>query len=174
MLAAMTDDEIEALKTSLIDDVKTSAASPKDADNEIRFINSVFSGAKNTKTLVDLGNILTGGGHGAPAIKKYVNDFDDAIFLATKRASGIDGSRASFNKLINNPAGRRRLAKVLSNVLNSRKTGKNPIDPERAMKRQNWMKMLKDLGYNPARWEQLTTDQQLELMDQYYAKQEQK
>ena len=172
MLAAMTDDEVEALKQSLIDDVKTSAASPEDAENEVKFINSVFSGAKNKKTLIDLGNILTGGGHGAPAIKKYVNDFDDAIFLATKRASGTDGSRASFNKLINSPAGRRRFAKVLSNVLNSRKTGKNPIDPERAMKRQDWMKMLKDLGYSPARWEQLSTDQQLELMDQYYAKQD--
>jgi len=158
MLAAMTDDEIEDLKNSMIKYVKSTAKSSEDLNNELKAINSIFSSAKNKKTLIDLGNILTGGGHGAPAIKKYVNDFDDAIFLATKRASGIDGSRASFNKLINNPAGRRRLAKVLSNVLNSRKTGRNPIDPERAERRQDWMKMLKDLGYNPARWEQLTTD----------------
>ena len=108
--------------------------------------------------MIDLGNTLTGGGHGAPAIKKFVDDFDIAMSVATRKASGKDGSRESFMKLINSPAGRARYIKVLANVLNSRKTGKNPIDPERVGKRQDWMKMLRDLGYNPARWDQLTTD----------------
>lgn len=174
MLAASTDEEIENLKNSMIEYVKSTAKSSEDLNNELKVINSIFSGAKNKKTLIDLGNILTGGGHGAPAIKKFVDDFDIAMSVATRKASGKDGSRESFMKLINSPVGRARYIKVLANVLNSRKTGKNPIDPERAGKRQDWMKMLRDLGYSPARWEQLTTDQQLELMDQYYAKQEQK
>ena len=174
MLAASTDEEIEDLKNSMIEYVKSTAKSSEDLNNELKVINSIFSGAKNKKTLIDLGNTLTGGGHGAPAIKKFVDDFDIAMSVATRKASGKDGSRESFMKLINSPAGRARYIKVLANVLNSRKTGKNPIDPERVGKRQDWMKMLRDLGYNPVRWDQLTTDQQLELMDQYYAKQEQK
>ena len=174
MLAASTDEEIEDLKNSMIEYVKSTAKSSEDLNNELKVINSIFSGAKNKKTLIDLGNTLTGGGHGAPAIKKFVDDFDIAMSVATRKASGKDGSRESFMKLINSPAGRARYIKVLANVLNSRKTGKKPIDPERVGKRQDWMKMLRDLGYNPARWDQLTTDQQLELMDQYYAKQEQK
>ena len=174
MLAASTDEEIEDLKNSLIEYAKSTAKTDEDLKNELKVINAIFSGAKNKHTLIDLGNILTGGGHGAPAIKKFVDDFDAAMSIATKKASGKDGSEASFRQLINSPAGRARYIKVLANVLNSRKAGKNPIDPERVERRQDWMKMLKDLGYNPARWDKLSTDEQLRLMDQYYAKQEQK
>ena len=172
MLSNSSDEEVEELMASLIDYANQTAATPADAENEVKAIKAIFSGAKNKKTYIDLGNIMTGGTSGAPAVKKFINDFDDAIFLATKRASGKDGSRQSFNQLISSPAGARKLAKVLNNILNARKTGKKPMDPERALRRQDWMKMLKDLGYSPTTWEKLSTDEQLRLMDQYYASHE--
>lgn len=176
MLAASTDEDVEDLKNSMIEYAKSTAKNDDEFKKELKAIRAIFAGAKNqkAKTLLDIGDVLTGGDHGAPAIKKFVEDFDAAISIATRKASGVNGSGEQFRKLISTPSGCKRYIKVLANVLNSRKTGRNPIDPERVERRQDWMKMLKDLGYNPARWEQLTTDQQLELMDQYYAKQEQK
>ena len=34
--------------------------------------------------------------------------------------------------------------------------------------REEWKKMLKDLGYNPARWGKLPMEQQLQLMLDYF------
>jgi len=167
MLSNLSDDEIEDLKQSLIDYAKSTAKSAEDAENEVKAIRAMFASAKNAKhkTLADLSDVITGGVSGAPAMKKFVDDFDTAIVVATRQASGKDGSRTSFDKLTSTQAGTRKLAKVLSNVLNSRKTGKKPLDPERAMKREEWKKMLKDLGYNPAKWSELSPDEQLELID---------
>ena len=58
--------------------------------------------------------------------------------------------------------------KIFSNELNSMKAGRNPTDPERAMRHQDWMKMLKDMGYSPSQWDKLSTDEQIEKMDAYY------
>lgn len=176
MLSNLSDDEIEELKQSLIEYAKSTAKSAEDAENEVKAIRAMFASAKNAKhkTLADLSDVITGGVSGAPAMKKFVDDFDTAIVVATRQASGKDGSRASFDKLTSTQAGTRKLAKVLSNVLNSRKTGKKPLDPERAMKREEWKKMLKDLGYNPAKWGELSPEEQLELIDQYQAEHMQK
>ncbi len=165
MISTLSNDEVEELKQSLIDYVQTTAKSEEDAKNEEIAINAIFSAAKNKKTLADLSNIMTGGRSPVSAMKRFIDEFNDAVFLATRNASGKDGSRESFDALTRTPAGARRFAKVLSNILNARRTGKTPMDPERAERRKDWLKMVKSLGYSPTQWQKLSPDEQIRLMD---------
>ena len=165
MLTNLSNDERKSLMDELIAEIQSEVDDKQQAANEIMVIKKMFG---QDVTLRDLGSSF--GDRGAPAVKKFVDDIEMAFRIATRKASGSQSaSRSEFNKLIANDAMRKRFIKVFANELNARKAGKNPIDPQRLAKHQDWLKMLKDLGYTPAKWDKLSTDEQLKLMDQYDA-----
>ena len=182
MMSNMSNDEKNALMQSLIKYSQETAASPEEAIAEEKAIRSIFARSKtDKKTLDDLATILTGGRSGSPAALKFKNDFLASIEAAIDKidplAYGNAMERNPDNKdylldmlgqIVNNPDNKRKFPYVLANQLNSRKAGKNPMDPERIAQREQWKKMLADLGYNPARWNKLPMDQQVQLMIDYY------
>ena len=169
MLTNLTNKERKALMKDLIDEIQAEVKDEAQAANEIMVIKKMFG---QDVTLRDLGAAF--GGRGAPAIKKFSDDFDTAFTRAVRKTTNTPsgGSYAEFKRILGNDAMRAKFIKVLANELNAKKAGKNPIDPERTAKHSDWLKMLKDLGYTPAKWDKLPTDKQLELMDKYYASKE--
>lgn len=182
MLTNMSNEEKNAFMEALIEYSQETTSSPEEAMAEEKAIRSIFARAKDgKKTLDDLATILTGGRSGAPAALKFKNDLLAGIEAAIDKLDPMAYANAindnpddkdyllnMLGQIIRNPKTKRKFPYVLANQLNSRKTGKNPIDPERAELREQWKKMLRDLGYNPAGWNRLSMDEQLKLMIDYY------
>ena len=178
MMADMTQEEREQLMNELIQYSRETAASPEDAKNEERAIKSVFATAKpGKKTLEDLANMLTGGTSGAPGAINFMLNFEIALKNAIRKVNpdmGNDSIEIELGKVMNDPVMKEKFKKIFPMILNSRKSGKVPMDPERAERRKEWIAMLKKMGYNPTRWADLSTDEQLDLMDKYFSKNAQK
>ena len=178
MMADMTQEEREQLMNELIQYSRETAASPEDAKNEQRAIKSVFAIAKpGKKTLEDLANMLTGGTSGAPGAINFMLNFEIALKNAIRKVNpdmGNDSIEIELGKVMNDPVMKEKFKKIFPMILNSRKSGKVPMDPERAERRKEWIAMLKKMGYNPTRWADLSTDEQLNLMDKYFSKNAQK
>ena len=176
----MSDEEKNTLMQSLIEYSQETTSSPEEAMAEEKAIRSIFARAKTGKKILDdLATILTGGRSGASAALKFKNDFLEALEATIDKLDPLAYSIAverdpknyllgMLGQIVRNPVNKRKFPFVLANQLNSRKAGKKPIDPERIAMREQWKKMLKDLGYNPAGWKRLSMDEQLKLMMDYY------
>ena len=170
MIVNLSPDEQQALMDDLVDEVRKEAPDELTADREEAVIKFMFDKAKKggKTALKDLG--IAWGGRTPSSVIRMEKVFDNAITKAMRDTVGyaeLDPVIA-LAKMSVDPAVRNKFIKVLSNELNSYKLGKNPIDPERGMRHQDWLKMIRDMGYSPATWDKLSTDEQIALMDKYY------
>ena len=170
MIVNLSKDEQESLMNDLIDEVRSEAKDKLTADREEAIIKFMFGKTlKGSKiALKDLG--IAWGDRAPSSIIRLQNVISDVISQAMKKTVGHMELNpvTALAYMSTDPAIRSKFIKILSNELNAIKLGKNPTDPERGARHQDWLKMIRDMGYTPAKWDQLTTDKQLELMDKYY------
>ena len=160
----------DQLMEELIDEVRREAPDKITADREEEIIKFMFGKTKKGGKL-GLRNLGVAWGSPHTSVIRMEKVFSDALSVAMKKTVGetdldpiIVLARMSVK-----PDVRAKFIKILSNQLNLQKLGKNPIDPERGMRHQDFLKIIRSMGYSPSKWDNLSTDKQLELMDKYYA-----
>ena len=164
MISPLTGDMRKKLMKELIDEIQSTTADKAEAAKQIAVVKQMFG---RKLTLRDIGAMWD---KGHPAVLKFMSDFDIAVAQAIKKTTGdADNSPEAFKKLVMNDAQFPKFIKLLTQELNAKKTGRNPTDPERAAHREEWLKMVRELGYSPKTWDALPVEKQLELTDKYYA-----